>query len=216
NVEGKNKILGFIFPVISQVNDEILKSDVFRVLSNRLKVEEGVLKSEFQKFARTGRVLLSRIQEKKDAPDSLQYAELFVVVSMFENPGLIDKIRESVHLYHLTSPLLRKLYGFVLEYRQKNEKVKTDDMLEEIKDPKMKELVIKELLSEKYTKHLAKQLNDCIYKLKMNRLERSVKLYNDKIRTLKNFQDVKKVEMVIQRIMNEKKELVAGRNKLIE
>lgn len=216
SVDGKNRILNFIFPVITQVNDEILKSEVFRVLSNRLKVDESALKHQFSRFPATGRAYLTRSEEKKEVPDSIAEAEKFIIISMFENPQLIPRILGMVKPGHLTSSFLRRLYQFVNRYSREHGTVRTDDMLEEMKEEKMKNFIIKELVSEKYSRHLMKQLNDCLFKVRINRLEKSVKLLNERIRRLKDFQAVQKMESVVQKILMEKKRLKEEKNRLIE
>ncbi len=214
--EDKNKILQFIFPIIKQINNEILKSDVFRYLANELKIDEHILLNEFSKFSNTGASpILKTANKPKASPGSLVLAQRYIIMTLIENPEYIEHVLKKANINCFDDPLSSTIMKNIQELYQNNKQISLDILIDNIQDNKIKEFITKESLSEKYNHDVKKQLNDCIFKLRLHKIDEQIKIKNNKIKELKEFNEIKKAEKEIQNLIKEKNTLKQNKNYLM-
>ena len=214
--EGKNKILQFMFPIVKQINDEILKSDVFRYLANELKIDEHILLNEFSKFSSTGESPVLRTTRKpKEARSSLILAQRYIIMALLEHPEYIEHTLENINTEYFSDPLSAVIIKNIQEFYKNNREITLDILLDKIQDNKIKEFITKESLSEKYNHEVKKQLNDCVFKLKSHKIDEIIKIQNNKIKELKEFNEIKKIEKKVHNLIKEKNTLKQNKNYLI-
>lgn len=214
-VDGKNKILQYTFPILKQIKDEILKSEVFRYLSNKLNIDEGILKKEFLKFLGTGAGPKLKSRNTENIINSYIQAQRFITMAMIEKPEYISQIFEKISFNDFDDSLTLTILKNIKEIYNEKQSIRADKLIEKITDNKIKEFIARELLSEKYNKDIKKQLNDCIYKVKSKKLEELIKVKNNKIKKLSKFNEIKLLEQEIQSLFTKKNALIKNKHKLI-
>ncbi|MBU1077825.1 MAG: DNA primase [Spirochaetes bacterium] len=215
--DGKNKILEYLFPIINQIKNEILKSDVFRYLANELNITETLLINEFQKFKVSGKGPVIKTNENNQRIiNSHVKAQRFIIMALIEKPEYISQIFDKMNINdfddHFSSLIIKKIY----EIYNEKKPVRADILIDRISDNKIKEYIASEILSDKYRKNILKQLNDCLFKIQSKKLEDKIKLNNTKIKKIKEFDQIKKMEQEMQHLFLEKNTLNRNKNKLIE
>lgn len=215
-VDGKNKILHDLFPILKQVKDAILKSEVFRYLANELNIEESLLKSEFDKFHQSGQspILKTNNNINKRISAYIQ-AQRYISLAMIEKPKYIKQVFKRMSSSDFNDSLSLTIIKAIQQITQDQEPMRADHLIERIHDNRIKEYIAKEIISEKYNQNIKQQLNDCIFRIKSKRLEEQIKKKNDEIKNLKEFHEIKSLEEQVQSLLSKKMNLIKNRNKLI-
>ncbi len=215
--EGKNKILQNLFPVLNYIRDEILKSEVFRYLSNELNIDESILKKEFQKFSTTGKNPILKIDKNKEKiKNVIIQAQRFITMAIVEHPEYIQPVFKEISLNDFNDELSINILKVIRELFKEKKEIKADILIDKITDNNLKEFIAKEIISDKYDKDVKKQLNDCIFKIKSKKLEKLIKNKNEIIKQIKDFTKIKIQEQEMQHVFLQKTMLVQNKNKLIK
>ncbi len=213
--EGKTNILNFVFPVLVMIQDEILKDDVLRFLGEKLKISDNVIRKEFANFIKKGKVDKVKISTSTQKINALSYAERAISIIILEYPDIAKDIFKIIDVSDFTDEIARMLYEILFNYYAKFHKIIVEDIFNLISDENVKSFIAQELLSSKYKESMEKQLNDYIFKIKLNKIEKKINLYKEKMKEQKDFISIKRIEEEIQALYNEKENLLKNKSNLI-
>ncbi|MBN1897210.1 MAG: DNA primase [Spirochaetes bacterium] len=213
--EGKTNILNAIFPVLRSLSDEVSKDEVLRFLGQKIKITDSVVRREFQKFIKKGTV--DRLNVPADTKlGSLTYAQRALCIIMLEKPEYTPTILNSVELNDFEDELAKTLFQAIVQYYERYQEIIFDEIFNLIENERIKSFVAEELLSSKYTRNLEKQVNDYIYRIKLDKIEKQIDRWKEKINQLKDFDALKTVEARIHNLHLSKEKLLKNKSNLVK
>ena len=171
--KGKTSVLKEVKPYLDATASSIERQEYIRYLSERLRVSEDQLLSDYQRQG-TDEPLQ---QEKAPAAVTVKYnplkvsTQLNAMLILLRNRSRFEKFRNEIKPGDLTDDAARKLYT-VLEDASRQE-LRTDDMvLQMIDEPELRDLASAAFTSRMYERmDVDKTLEDAVYQLKLAKLE---------------------------------------------
>ena len=172
--KGKTSVLKEVKPYLDATASSIERQEYIRNLSERLRVSEDQLLSDYQRQG-TDEPLQ---QEKAPAAVTVKYnplkvsTQLNAMLILLRNRSRFEKFRNEIKPGDLTDDAARKLYT-VLEDASRQE-LRTDDMvLQMIDEPELRDLAAAAFTSKMYERmDVDKTLEDAVYQLKLAELEK--------------------------------------------
>ena len=171
--KGKTDVLKEVKPYLDATASSIERQEYIRYLSERLRVSEDQLLSDYQRLNTDNE---PRQQENTPAV-TVKYKPLKVstqlnaMLILLRRRDRFESFRNTIRPGDLTDEAARKLYT-VLEDASRQE-VRTDDMvLQMIDDPALRDLAAAAFTSEMYERmDVDKTLDDAVYQLRLAKLE---------------------------------------------
>ncbi len=214
--EGKASILQEIFPVLAMIQDEILKDDVLRFLGEKLKIADNIIRREFVNYLKKGKIDKIRIPDSSRKINALSYAERAISIIVLEYPEYADVIFKNIEPKDFVDEIAKKTFEIIFNYYCEHHNILIDEIFNLIADDNIKSFIAQELLSSKYKDNIEKQLNDYIFKIKLNKIETKLKELKEKIKTQQDFISIKNIEEEIQGLYLDKEKLLKNKNNLIK
>ena len=171
--KGKTSVLKEVKPYLDATASSIERQEYIRYLSERLRVSEDQLLSDYQRQG-TDEPL-----QQKEAPAAVTVkynplkvsTQLNAMLILLRNRSRFEKFRNEIKPGDLTDDAARKLYT-VLEDASRQE-LRTDDMvLQMIDEPELRDLASAAFTSRMYERmDVDKTLEDAVFQLKLAKLE---------------------------------------------
>ena len=171
--KGKTSVLKEVKPYLDATASSIERQEYIRYLSERLRVSEDQLLSDYQRQG-TDEPL-----QQKEAPAAVTVkynplkvsTQLNAMLILLRNRSRFEKFRNEIKPGDLTDDAARKLYT-VLEDASRQE-LRTDDMvLQMIDEPELRDLAAAAFTSRMYERmDVDKTLEDAVFQLKLAKLE---------------------------------------------
>ena len=171
--KGKTDVLKEVKPYLDATASSIERQEYIRYLSERLRVSEDQLLSDYQRLNTD-----NEPRQQENAPaETVKYKPLKVstqlnaMLILLRRRDRFESFRNVIRPGDLTDEAARKLYT-VLEDASRQE-VRTDDMiLQMIDDPALRDLATAAFTSEMYERmDVDKTLDDAVYQLRLAKLE---------------------------------------------
>ncbi len=187
SVEGKKHIIDEIAPFLAKMESTLERNLYAQEVSSRLGIKEDIIFSQFGK-ARREKIDLQR----EDIPflgDDL--AERVLLQLMLLKDELVRRIEEEAIVEEFTNKLYREIGLLVLDMFNREGLVDSTRIINLMGDEGSRSLVSRLLLEQESIVDVQKTLDNCIYKVRMNKIKEERKILNRKIREAHEKKDEK-------------------------
>jgi DNA primase len=106
--EDKIAIIEEVFPTLAKVSNSITLAELIRTLSQRLDLDEEMIRTEFKKFKRRERGFLSRPEFLK-MEDGQEKRERMLLQLMLDDEAVVKLVEERWNLDNFTNPDYRRI-----------------------------------------------------------------------------------------------------------
>ncbi|MFQ5834624.1 MAG: DNA primase [bacterium] len=106
--EDKTEIIGEVFPTLAKVRNSITYGELLRSLSQRLDLDEEMIRTEFKRFKRKERGFLSRPEFLK-MEDGQEKRERMLLQLMLDDEAVVKLVEERWDLDNFTNPDYRRI-----------------------------------------------------------------------------------------------------------
>ncbi len=187
SVEGKKYIIDEIAPLLAKIESTLERNLYAQEVSSRLGIKEDIILSQFGK-ARREKIDLQR----EDIPflgDDL--AERVLLQLMLLKDELVRRIEEEAIVEEFTNKRYREIGLLILDMLNREGRVYSTRIINLMGDEGSKSLVSRLLLEQESIVDVQKTLDNCIYKVRMNKIKEERKILNRKIREAHERKDEK-------------------------
>lgn len=206
DIRQKAKIVSEMLPTMAKVKNNILKSEYIKLLSDRITVDEAVLRTELKNTKSIPyRELDYKESKGKDVFDkerSIRPAEKLVLRLMLEDRSLIRVVKEALDLLDFKDAIVRNITKQLYELSAHDKEIKASKLIGYFDDEFSMKL-ISELASDKLNLvDKEKNLYDCIKRIKEDNLKERCQLLRDRIKLAETGNDQKSLSELISEYNN--------------
>jgi len=185
SVEGKLKIIEEIIPILKKMNDDIERDHYVKNVAERLAIKEEriialIKKSRIKKDRDKGHAKF----ESSFGSRNNEAERLIIQLMLFFNQT-VPIIKDSLIIESFRDEDLKKLGNSLLEIYHYQGKIDPSMATDRIEDDNLRSLLSRHIFSEKSCIiDATKTLEDCIHKIKLNRIRREIKIINSEMNTV--------------------------------
>lgn len=185
SAEGKKNIIEEIVPVLAKIENRVERGLYIQEVSNRLGVKEETILLQFR---RTGREKIDLRREDIHFMDE-DLAERILLQLMLLKDEVMHKIQGGAIIEEFTNKRYREIGLLFLDVFNREGWVDSIKVINLLEDEDSRSLVSQLLLEEESIVDSQKTLENCIYKVRMNRMKEEKKMLDLKIKEAQERKD---------------------------
>lgn len=208
--QGKVKIVEEMLPTVSKIENDVLKSEYIKKLSERLSVREESLWTEMHKASeKTWRYSESPPGGEVSPDINIRPAEK-IILKLILNDGndILKKVKSRLQPQEFCSPQIVKLANYIYELDFHNEERSSSKLINRLKDKELVSLVTGILTDDEEIIDKEKTLNDCIRWIKDDKRKQKLNFLQNQIKSYQSAGD----EIGVTRLVSEYNDLIKGRS----
>lgn len=208
--QGKVKIVEEMLPTVSKIENDVLKSEYIKKLSERLSVREESLWTEMHKTSeKTWRYSESPPRGEVSPDINIKPAEK-IILKLILNDGndILKEVKSRLQPQEFCSPQIVKLANYIYELDFHNEERSSSKLINRLKDKELVSLVTGILTDDEEIIDKEKTLNDCIRWIKDDKRKQKLNFLQNQIKSYQSAGD----EIGVTRLVSEYNDLIKGRS----
>ena len=158
--EDKSKISAEMLPTIKRVENDVLRSDYVKKLSETLFIGEDAILSELSKV----KLDYTYLQENKTFKEtaSIRPAEKIVVGLMLEDPDIASAVKDSLSVGSFLSPQMRVIVKTVFDMLDKGDNPSAPKIIHKINNEDINHVVTEAIAETEKLDDRDRSLRDCV------------------------------------------------------
>ncbi len=203
--EEKAKIAMSMLGLVKKIRNVILRASYIKRLSEILSVSEEVLLIELKKIKilPLPKRILSTAGEV-GAYKVTNIAEKMLMSLMFEDARLIKQVKKVMQQDEFSDPVVQKIIKHLFDTNE--DELKPTTILNRIDDQRVKSFVCNLAVSDLGVKDKRKSFEDCIRKIKKNKIQTRLNVLQGKIHCAQQYDDEEKIRELLKEYGGLKKE----------
>ncbi len=182
--EGKAKIAESMLDTINRIKNAILRSTYIKKLSENLAVKEELLLGELKKIKSfPPGISDSSIGNNIKIYKMSKIAEKMLMYLMFEDGRFIEDLKQVVGYDEFSDPIAKKIVKYL--YEQDVSGCKPAEVLKKIGDNQINSFICNLLVSDMGIEHKRKSFEDCVRKIKKDKIQLELDSLQQQINKLK-------------------------------
>jgi len=200
--EDKATIAREMLSTIGRIKNAVLRTTYVRKLAQALNVTEEAILAELKKeksrqgFRKADKIDTSGIYQVNKA------AEKMLMSLMFENSKFIEELKKEVHYTEFSDPVIQKIMRHLFETK---EELPPSALLKRLNDSRVDSLVCNLLVKDAGIKDKRKSFEDCIRKIKKDRIQIQLDALQKQINLVEN-SEVNRLKEILKKYDQLKKE----------
>ncbi|MBN1913906.1 MAG: DNA primase [Candidatus Omnitrophica bacterium] len=196
-IEAKAKISSAMLETIAKFRHEVLKSEYIKRLSEEIGVGEEALLKELSKKSEPKKYQLTEAPAGAK-PVSLNPTERLLIKLMLEETNVIEEIKQSLDPADFQEEGLSSIVSILFDLVSQGKQVETNSLINYFSDERIKQIICESSLSAEVTSSNRQEvLNDCIQRLKDQRLKHRRQRLHDEIKAAQNLGDEDEMSRLI-------------------
>jgi DNA primase len=197
--EGKRKIAGEMLLTIKKIKNSILRADYIKKLAEELDVAEHYVLDEFNKIKETGAYPDMQGHPFKKKSD-INPTEKLLIKLMLEENHLIERIRQSLSPTDFQDERSCRIVSIIFDLVEQGKNIETHKLISSLQEDDNLDFICESaFMPELSLEEKDRIIDDCIRRLKTERLKAKRELLHDQIRTAQHLGD----EESLSRLMEE-------------
>jgi len=206
-IEGKARICAEMLPTINKFKNALLKSEYIKRLSEELKVGEDALLQEIKKVKpEKSYQNLEQAPLRKDL--NINPTEKLLIKLMLEEAEFIEHIRESLEPADFQDERVSKIVSIMFDLCAQGKSIEPRNLMNDLGENDVSQIICEStFLPEVSSQDKEKVIDDCIQRLKNERLKFKKQKLHDEIKQAQHLGD----EESLQRLTREFQYLIKKR-----
>lgn len=190
-IEGKAKICAEMLPTINKLENAVLKSEYLKKLASELKVDQEALAEEVKKIKQPkSNVARAEAERRQKAPLKISPAERTLIKLMFEEKELIERIKCDLLPSDFSDERVARIVELMFDLLRQGKSVEPKGLFQRLGDDRAAELMCESVfMPDASGQHREKVIDDCIQRLKSERVKSQRQDLQDKIKAAQDCKD---------------------------
>jgi DNA primase len=202
--DGKRKIAAEMLPTIKKIKNSILRSEYIKKLAEELNVAEHHVLDEFNKIKESKAYPDVQAPEFKKTSD-MNPTEKLLIKLMLEENQLIERIRQCLTPADFQDERASKIVSVIFDLIEQGKNIETHKLITTLQDDKVLDFICESaFMPELSLEEKDRIIDDCIRRLKTERLKAKRRRLHDQIKTAQHLGD----EESVNRLMDEFHQLI--------
>ena len=200
--QGKAKIASEMLPTINRFKNAILKAEYIKRLSAQLNVEEQYILQELKKIK--GEKVYADINlQTANKPQNINPAEKLLIKLMLEESDTITRIREMLEPADFQDEITSRIASIMFDLVQQGKSIEPSSLINYFGEEAIAQLICESTLSPEISSHNRDRvIDDCIMRLKNNRLQAKKQHLHEEIKTAQRLGDDERLRSLIEEFNN--------------
>lgn len=178
--EEKVKIINEMLPTVNKINNEILKLEYIKRLSENLGVNQDILQKEIKKIKRDYEYNFETKPELKEKFD-IRPAEKLLLEIMITDIKYLNMVKEKLTLDDFQNKHVRRIADVLFNAAVDNNTLKPDKLMNYFDDKTISRFISEIVSGADISKDKEKCLNDCISWIKADAVKNNLEILRTKI-----------------------------------
>lgn len=198
-IEGKAKISSEMLATITKFKNEILRSEYIRRLTEELNVREDSLWQELAKLKDVKVVAVQPTTVVKKQPLNINPTEKLLIKLMLEEVDLINRIKDDLEPGDFSDARISRIVSTMFDFIEQGIEIEANKLLSHIKEDEVLQVIRESaFLPEVSEADKEKIVDDCIKRLKTERLKSRKQQLHDQIKAAQSTGDEEKLGSLMQ------------------
>jgi DNA primase len=197
-IEAKAKIALEMLPTINKFKNAVLKSEYIKRLAQDLNLEEDALLQELKKVKEDRPYLdLNQVVQKKVL--NINPTEKLLIKLMLEERELISRIRMSLEPADFLDERISRIVSVMFDLMEQGKNIETSNLINYLDDNDTLQVICEStFLPEISAQNKDRVIDDCIQRLKSEKLKFKKQQLHDQIKTAQHLGDEEKLHRLIR------------------
>ncbi len=202
DIEGKAMIASEMLPMINKFKNAVLKTGYLKKLSEELDVPEDALWQEVRKIKedRPYAAPLEQITPKK--PAHINATEKMLVKLMLEETEFINRIRGSLEPADFQDERISRIIAAMFELLAQGKEIASNKLINYLEDEGISQLLCESAFMEVPSENREKMVDDCVKRLKSERLRQKKYHLHEEIKTAQRRGDEPRLRQLMEEFHN--------------
>ena len=200
--EGKARICAHMLESIVKFKSAVLQSEYLKRLSQELDIREEALLQEMRKQKSSSPAQrLQSVAAKK--PLAINPTEKFLIGLMLEENKLIERIRNSLEPADFHDERASRIVSVMFDLASQGRSVEPRTLIHHFNEEDISQIVCESIFLDDIAKHDKEKLaNDCIQRMKLDRLRLRRENLHEQIKTAQHLGEEEKLHELMQEFHN--------------
>ena len=196
-IEGKAKISSEMLPTINKFKNAVLKSEYIKKLAEALNIKEDALLQELKNIKEERPYFANLAPEKKAL--NLNPTEKLLIKLMLEEKELISRIRQQLEPADFQDERISRIVSIMFDLIGQGKNIESSKLINYLDDDEMLQCICESAFkSEVSLENREKIVDDCIQRLKRNRLILKKQRLQEEIKMAEDLGDEEKLHSLKQ------------------
>jgi len=197
-IEAKARISSEMLPTINKFKNTVLKSEYIKRLAQDLDIEEDALLQELKKV-KEDRVYLDLNQAVQKKVLHMNPTERLLIKLMLEEKKLIERIKDSLEPADFRGEESSRIVSIMFDLAQQGKSLEPSNLINYLDDDGISQVICEStFLPNISSQDKDKILDDCIRRLKSERLRFKRQQLHDQIKTAQDSGDEERLHRLVQ------------------
>lgn len=199
DIEGKAKIAHQMLATLSKIKNAVLKSEYIKRLSQELDIKEDALLQEIRKVKEEKQYSGSLETIKKKALN-INPTEKLLIKLMLEEKELIHRIKESLEPADFQDERISRIVSIMFELIEQGKAIEPSFLINYLGDEDISQVICESMFlpDNSSLQHKERVVEDCIKRLKNEKLRLKRQRLHEQINEAQNLGDEKKLHLLIE------------------
>ncbi|MFA5092952.1 MAG: DNA primase [Candidatus Omnitrophota bacterium] len=200
---GKSKIAAEMLITINKLDDAILRAEYIKKLAEEIKISEQYILEELNKLKSTVVKVQSTPQAQLKKSIEINPAEKLLIKFMLEESALIEKIMQELSPSDFKDARTAKIVSLIHELAIKGKSIQPSVLMNYFNEEDANQLVCETMfMPELSDQEKEKAINDCINRIKVDRLKSKREYLHVQIKSAQSMGDELQLNKLIQEFHN--------------
>ena len=197
-IEAKARIAFEMLPTINKFKNAVLKSEYIKRLAQDLNLEEDALLQELKKVKEDRPYLdLNQVVQKKAL--NINPTEKLLIKLMLEERELISRIRMSLEPADFLDERISRIVSVMFDLMEQGKNIETSNLINYLNDNDTLQVICEStFLPEISAQNKDRVIDDCIQRLKSEKLKFKKQQLHDQIKTAQHLGDEEKLHRLMR------------------
>lgn len=197
--EGKAKISSEMLTTINRFTNSVLKSEYLKKLAEHLSVDEGALLEDLGKIKNNRVSSYYPVNADPGKMIAINPVEKLLIKLMLEESGLIDQVRLALEPADFQNELAHKIVSVLFDLASQGKAVNAGTLTQHFGDESILKVVCESaFLPEISSEDKEKVVNDCIQRLKNEKIKFKRLYLHDQIKSAQHSGDEERLSSLMQ------------------
>lgn len=198
DIEGKVKVAYEMLLTINKINNAVLKSEYIKRLAEELNVKEDALLQELNKL-KSNKPYVDPNPTGAKRVLNVNPTEKLLIKLMLEETGLINRVRDSLEPADFQDARTSKIISLLFDLIGQGKEIEPHKLLNYFEEEDLLQLVCESTFSpESAGQNKEKLVDDCIQRLRKDRLRLKREYLHDQIKSAQALGDEEKLQRLMQ------------------
>jgi len=200
--QGKAKIASEMLPTINRLKNAILKSEYIKFLSSQLNVEEQYILQELKKI-KGGKAYQDINQAAPKKPANINPTEKLLIKLMLDEAGTISRVKEELKPGDFQDEITSKIVSLMFDLAGQGKNIGASNLINYFSEEAISRLISEStLMPEVSLENKERIIDDCITRLKSDRLKVKKQHLQEEITTAQRLGNDAKLHLLIEEFNN--------------